>query len=163
MTDLKTTYKDDVLNTSVNTRRKYKMVYNDDDTVSFEDVTDYSQIGDSFGATDINNTNSAINDVNQTISLLDKKYIKTGLSDSQLISAGASNKFDITITYDDSDPELIKGVAPTRVIAVPYNTSGGAAGISVGAPGSNSFSAILTNINNTPLYYCVVWFAIWEG
>ena len=51
---LKTDYKDDVLDTSVNTQRKYKMIQNDDGTVSFEDVTEYLQTGDSFGAQEMN-------------------------------------------------------------------------------------------------------------
>lgn len=51
---LKTDYKDDVLDTSANTQRKYQMIQNDDGTVSFVDVTEYSQVGDSFGAADVN-------------------------------------------------------------------------------------------------------------
>ena len=64
MADLKTTYQDDVLDTSVNEKRKYNMIQNADGTVSFEDVTTYSQIGDIFGAADINATNAKINEVN---------------------------------------------------------------------------------------------------
>ena len=51
---LKTDNKDDELDTSVNTKRKYNMIQNDDGTVSFEDVTEYLQTGDSFGAQEIN-------------------------------------------------------------------------------------------------------------
>ena len=47
-------YQDDILDTSVNTRRKYNMIQNADGTVSFEDATVYSQVGDTFGAADIN-------------------------------------------------------------------------------------------------------------
>lgn len=47
-------YKDDILDTSVNTRRKYNMIQNADGTVSFEDATVYSQVGDTFGAADVN-------------------------------------------------------------------------------------------------------------
>ena len=50
MADLRTDYKDDLLDTSVNERRKYNMITNEDGTVSFEDVTVYSQVGDTFGA-----------------------------------------------------------------------------------------------------------------
>lgn len=53
---LKTNYKDDVFSG----RRKYRMINNADGTVSFEDVTEYSQVGDTFGAADINATNSDI-------------------------------------------------------------------------------------------------------
>lgn len=63
-TTLKTDYKDDVLDTSKNTRRKYQMIQNDDGTVSFVDVTEYSQVGDSFSAADINATNEAVGKLN---------------------------------------------------------------------------------------------------
>lgn len=36
------------------------MIQNDDGTVSFEDVTEYTQTGDSFGAKDINETNTEV-------------------------------------------------------------------------------------------------------
>mgnify|MGYP003304172697 CR=1 FL=1 len=58
---LKTDYKDDILDTSVNTKRKYRQIDNEDGTFSLEDETEYTQEGDSFGATDINKTNEAVN------------------------------------------------------------------------------------------------------
>lgn len=64
MADLKTNYVDDVLDTTKNQLRKYQQIQNDDRTVSFVDVTEYAQVGTSFGAKDINDTNAAINDVN---------------------------------------------------------------------------------------------------
>ena len=64
MADLKTNYVDDVLDTTKNQLRKYQQIQNDDGTVSFVDVTEYTQVGTSFGAKDINDTNAAINDVN---------------------------------------------------------------------------------------------------
>lgn len=67
MADLKTTYKDDVLNTSANEKRKYNMITNEDGTVSLVDATDYSQVGDSFGAADINATNEKVNELNTNL------------------------------------------------------------------------------------------------
>lgn len=64
MADLKTNYVDDELDTTKNQLRKYKQIQNDDGTVSFVDVTEYTKVGTSFGAKDINDTNAAINDVN---------------------------------------------------------------------------------------------------
>lgn len=64
MADLKTNYVDDVLDTTKNQLRKYQQIQNDDGTVSFVDVTEYTQVGTSFGAKDINDTNAAINNVN---------------------------------------------------------------------------------------------------
>lgn len=68
MADLKTNYVDDVLDTTKNQLRKYQQTQNDDGTVSFVDVTEYTQVGTSFGAKDINDTNAAINDVNGKLS-----------------------------------------------------------------------------------------------
>jgi len=67
MADLKTDYKDDVLDTTQNTKRKYQMIDNGDGTVSFEDVTEYLQQGDSFGADDINDTNEEVNIINDKL------------------------------------------------------------------------------------------------
>lgn len=61
MAILKTDYKDDILDTSQNTKRKYAMTENQDNTVSFDDETEYTQEGDSFGAQDINATNIQVN------------------------------------------------------------------------------------------------------
>lgn len=58
---LPTNYKDDILNTSVEGMRRYQMIYNPDNTVSFKDVTPYDQTGSDFGAGDINLTNQAVN------------------------------------------------------------------------------------------------------
>lgn len=64
MAELKTTYQDDVLDTSKNTKRKYNMITNSDGTVSFEDVTEYSQVGDTFGASQVNEIDTNINALN---------------------------------------------------------------------------------------------------
>ena len=61
MAILKTDYKDDVLDTSKNIRRKFNMIQNSDGTVSFEDVTKYIQQGDSFGAYELNEMTTEIN------------------------------------------------------------------------------------------------------
>ena len=73
MADLKTNYVDDVLDSDKNQFRKYQMIYNDDGTVSFVDVTTYTQNGDSFGAKDINDTNAAVNELNSN--LIKHKFI----------------------------------------------------------------------------------------
>lgn len=50
----KTDYKNDKLLVAANTKRKYKVINNGDETVSFEDATEYEQRGDTFGAEEIN-------------------------------------------------------------------------------------------------------------
>lgn len=80
---LKNDYTDDVLDTSANTLRKYQMIQNDDGTVSFVDVTEYSQIGDSFGAADVNAIAEKVNDLNTKINGLhsDLHEITTGVAE----------------------------------------------------------------------------------
>ena len=58
MAELKTNFKDDVLDTTQNQLRKYRMINNDDGTISFVDVTEYLQTGDSFGAAQVNESNA---------------------------------------------------------------------------------------------------------
>lgn len=58
---LSTDFQDDVLNTSANTKRKYQMTENGDGTVSFDDVTSYSQTGSDYGAKEIIEEREAIN------------------------------------------------------------------------------------------------------
>lgn len=84
MADLKTNYVDDVLDTTKNQLRKYQQIQNDDGTVSFVDVTEYTQVGTSFGAKDINDTNAAINDVNG-------KLLKVAFV-SREVTVGTNNK-----------------------------------------------------------------------
>ena len=42
--------------------RKYSVIQNSDGTISLNDVTQYTQIGDIFNADDVNATNKAVND-----------------------------------------------------------------------------------------------------
>lgn len=62
---LKTNYQNAILNTSLNAKTKYQMTNNADGTVSFTDVSAYTQTGDSFGANDMNSTNQEINTLEQ--------------------------------------------------------------------------------------------------
>lgn len=58
---LSTDFKDDVLASTMSEKRRYREIQNIDGTVSFEDVTDYTQIGSTFGAGQINAMNEAAN------------------------------------------------------------------------------------------------------
>ena len=58
MSALRTDYQDDVFSGN----RKYTMVNNGDGTVSFIDQTQYTQVGDSYGAAEINEQNQVINE-----------------------------------------------------------------------------------------------------
>ena len=63
-TPLSTDFKDDIL-ASANPKRKYQMIYNDDGSVSFTDVTQYDQMGSIFGAKEVNEERAAINNIDE--------------------------------------------------------------------------------------------------
>lgn len=60
---LRTDYQDDVFSG----QRKYIMTDNGDNTVSFTDVTSYSQVGDNYGAALVNSQNEMINNFSSAI------------------------------------------------------------------------------------------------
>lgn len=92
---LKTDYKDDVLSGE----RKYVIVDNGDGTVSLRDVTQYTQVGDSFGALDINNTNEAVNSIQDDIGFTGTgAEIEQAMQD-ELVHEG--EKYYETDDYDD--------------------------------------------------------------
>ena len=71
---LLTDFQDDVISESMNGKRRYMMENNTDGTISLEDVTEYEQVGNSYGAGQINATNEAVNqslDANKLIKDLD--------------------------------------------------------------------------------------------
>jgi len=74
---LRTDYKDDVLDTSVNNNRVYvikdssgAILY---EGATIEEITKFEQEGSSFGAADINATNEAVNEINNNLEELQKK------------------------------------------------------------------------------------------
>lgn len=113
MADLKTNYKDDVLDTSKNEKRKFRMIQNDDGTVSFDDATEYTQQGDAFGAADINATNAKINEQNQSLTQLnEEKKLKL------LGSANSNTYIDISKFINEYSELLISvtlGNTPYRI------------------------------------------------
>lgn len=104
---LRTDYKDDILDTSVNEKRKYNLITNSDGTVSLEDVTEYSQVGDSFGGADINRTNEEINRIS---------YIE--VEGTLLAGTTSITLTNSTITIDSRFDfyTSIYGVSPTNVV-----------------------------------------------
>ena len=94
---LATDFKDDIMQDTMNGKRRYRMVNNTDGTVSFEDATDYEQVGNSYGAGQINATNEAVNqsvDSNKlvkelsTISAITKEgYVPDALAVKELNSS----------------------------------------------------------------------------
>lgn len=69
--NLPVNFKDDILKENMNGKRRFNMIQNGDGTVSFEDVTDYTQVGSTFGAAQINATNEAVNNAADASKIID--------------------------------------------------------------------------------------------
>mgnify|MGYP006924872322 FL=1 len=69
--NLPVNFKDDVLASAMGGKRRYNMIQNNDGTVSFEDVTTYTQVGSTFGAAQINATNEAVNNAADASKIID--------------------------------------------------------------------------------------------
>lgn len=127
MADLKTDYKDDVLDTSVNSKRTFNIVDQDGniifENVTLNDTTAYSQIGDSFGALDINSTNEAIEQVSSDLEThthdgryyteieIDTKFkqVNSDLG-KKLPLTGGELSGDIHITHSDKTESKVRVV-----------------------------------------------------
>lgn len=154
MADLKTNYVDDVLDTTKNQLRKYQQIQNDDGTVSFVDVTEYTQVGTSFGAKDINDTNAAINDVNGK---LDKNEHGTYTYDP----VSTTNNIEISIKFKNTHK-----VRP-NVILVSYRTFGyfyGELHVIDDSQTATGFKCIYIpkNIGNGKGRLIIDWVAFWD-
>lgn len=123
MADLKTNYVDDVLDTTKNQLRKYQQIQNDDGTVSFVDVTEYTQVGTSFGAKDINDTNAAINDVNGKLDTVTEAIVHdniTGIFTYTRIGHMCIGCGTLTTTNDIDAYSVIVSNLPQTYTGNPY-------------------------------------------
>jgi hypothetical protein len=115
---LKENYKDDILDTSQNVKRKYQMENNGDGTVSFTDVTEYTQQGDSFGSGDINATNGKVNTLESDIG-----EINDNLSELEYKSMSITT----STTYADIaslvEASLLKGKVPHIIADFTYENN----------------------------------------
>lgn len=98
MAALPTNYRDDVLDTSVNTKRKFTMIDNGDGTYSFDDETVYTTVGSAYGASDINRTNQRVNTISSKIDFLTGGFVLHDVSIN--LSNKAFNVTNANITAD---------------------------------------------------------------
>ena len=92
-TQLKTDYSNDVLNENVNTNVKYIMTDNGDGTISLQDATSYTALGDSFDSSVLNGINTVINAIGTQVT--------TNVTDISTNAAGIlQNTTDITKLLD---------------------------------------------------------------
>ena len=121
---LPTNYKDDILDTSVNDKRKFRMINNADGTVSFEDATVYITEGTEYGASDVNRTNTKVNKLSNKMDFLTGGFLLKGTTVD--LSTKTFNVADERITvssmafvfFASADVET---VASANVIANTFN------------------------------------------
>lgn len=98
MANLPTNYRDDVLDTSVNTKRKFTMIDNGDGTYSFDDETEYTVVGSPYGASDINRTNQKVNSLSNKMDFLSGGFVLHDVSIN--LSTKSFNVTNANITAD---------------------------------------------------------------
>lgn len=124
---LATNFKDDILASSMNGKRRYKQTTNSDGTVSLEDASTYTQVGSAYGASQVNAQNAAINasadegKIIDTMSAIQvntqSNYIAGAKAVKEVIDSLVSN------IYVGSDGKLhkVQGGADT---VLPFNSFG---------------------------------------
>ena len=125
---LKTNYKDDIFTGDY---RKYRQINNSDGTISLSDVTQYSQTGDKFGASDINATNQAVNQLNSDLGAKVAGF-----------TSGSYTKVT-GLAYDSTNKKLGLKVNGADTV-IPF--SGGVSFDTLVLPGSYTSSAGITSI-----------------
>lgn len=148
MADLKTDYKDDVLDTEVNELRKYQMIQNEDGTVSFVDVTEYAQVGDSFGSDILNQIVAKI-----TTDVIDALAdVLTNTEGGVLVGANAVKELKDTL-QNAIDAKVTNSFTPNRAVYVDANgnlvASGTVTSTELGYLGGVT-SNIQAQLNNRP-------------
>lgn len=137
-------FQDDILAESMNGRRKYQMITNSDGTVSFVDVTEYTQVGSNFGQAQVNATNEAVNESADKNKIIDDKDDLVANSQAGMMAGALAVKaireeltqnmlrvatFDMTLTYSSTNVLMASvdhnlGVTPRACIAQISSTDG---------------------------------------
>lgn len=106
ITKLPVDFKDDIINTEINDKRRYNLVENTDGTVSLEDMTTYEQVGNDYGQAQINALNGTVNEVIDAVEAAqdDIKNIENGSTVAEaankLATARKINGVDFDGTQD---------------------------------------------------------------
>lgn len=97
-------FTDDILNESMSGKRRYRLIYNDDGTVSLEDVTAYDQIGSNFGSKQVNETNEAVNASADAGKIIDSlATVRAVTKEGYIAGALALKELDISLQISQSD------------------------------------------------------------
>ncbi|MEY8357097.1 hypothetical protein AALB39_27650 [Lachnospiraceae bacterium 54-53] len=137
---LKIDYKDD----GFAGNRKYRMITNADGTMSFEDVTPYDPVGDSFGALDINTTNKAINRLDHVTEVT---LTATGWTGS---AAPYTQTVAVSEATEDMEATVVSALADgvTEAAQKAYNKAFGIVTAGTAKLGMNAFREVLYGDSN---------------
>lgn len=164
---LNTNYKDDVFSG----QRKYSQTTNGDGTVSFTDETQYSQVGDTFGAAQVNEQNTHINNLDDKAFMSDNSAM-TDIADGDYFpiydtSASARKKTlwsniksvltNVFAIKNHASAQTTYGTGNASLyghtkLSDKYTSSDGAASAGVGASSKavyDSYTANKNSINST--------------
>lgn len=114
-TQLKDDYSNDVLNTVANSNVKYIMTDNGDGTISLQDATSYTTLGDSLDASVINSTNTVVNAIGNQVTQnvtdigINASAITTNTSDIAVLQEGKIN-LDTSAAPGTTDGDLYSAI-----------------------------------------------------
>lgn len=102
-------FQDDIMNSSMGGKRRYRVINNSDGTISLEDATTYDQVGSNFGAGQMNATNEAVNAAADAGKIIDDiDTIRNVTKEGYVAGALALKQVDDSLTeqptfiYDES-------------------------------------------------------------
>jgi glucose-6-phosphate isomerase len=109
MADLRTDYQDDVLDASENTARVYDLVDSNGNVVlagvHLEDKTVYTTEGDDYGAADINNQNTKINQINADLAGKTLGYVNSKAMEGTILAHVTGNVPNFKVEMERLDEE----------------------------------------------------------
>ena len=114
-TQLKDDYSNDVLNTVANSNVKYIMTDNGDGTISLQDATSYTTLGDSLDASVINSTNTVVNAIGNQVTQnvtdigISASAISTNAADIAVLQEGKIN-LDTAAAPGTTDGDLYSAI-----------------------------------------------------
>lgn len=106
-------FKDDIMNSAMGGKRRYRMINNSDGTISLEDVTTYDQVGSTFGAAQLNATNTAVNAAADASKIIDDiDAIRALTQEGYIAGARALKQVDNSLEQiiNSSDFGFVEGI-----------------------------------------------------
>lgn len=117
-------YVQDVIDTTVTDKRRYKMITNTDGTMSLDDVTTYVLEGTEFGADDINQTNRTVNDVIDEIEGIENGTITVEKASCAGSAERADNATNATNATNAENAANATSAETAKKLSTPKNING---------------------------------------